>query len=161
MWQMSNYKVWCWEAAQNKRGPDWGFVARVTLESQEELERLATETTLDQYTYYVEEKDCDHHRQRCRHHVFVDTSSQNAYRSKRNMWVYNLVQIHAGVIEIECGYGGRGKKHNHIETSFLLKTLASAKITLGSWKVVVGGNFYDFETLSEGVNLSDLKNYLT
>jgi hypothetical protein len=64
------------------------------------------------------------------------------------------------MIEIECGYGGRGEAHNRAETSFLLDTFEAPGVALRDWKVLVGGNGYDYKTICEGAGLDSFRSYI-
>ena len=155
---MSAHKLWCWEAINH--GPDWVFSAHVTPESAEALERFAKQSTLQDYVHCTEEKFCHHHQQTCQHHIFIDSSNLDNFRAQRNLWVFNTVNIHKDIIEIVCGYGGRGETYNRTETSLLFDIFTSPHITLHDWKVVFGGNFYDYKTLREGSDFQSLTDYL-
>ncbi|MFN8381528.1 MAG: hypothetical protein U0V02_06295 [Anaerolineales bacterium] len=155
---MSECKLWCWEAMDH--GPDWVFSAHVTPESTEALEHFAKQSILQDYVYCAEEKFCHHHHQTCQNHIFIDSSNFDDFRSQRNLWIFNMFHIHKDIIEIVCGYGGRGGIYNRVETSLLLNIFTSPQITLHNWKVIIGGNFYDYKTLSEGKDLKSLTDYL-
>lgn len=155
---MSVHKLWCWEAMNH--GPDWVFSAQITPESAEALELFAKQSTLQDYTYCTEKNFCQYHQQTCQHHIFIDSSNFDNFRNQKNLWIFNMVHIHKDIIEIECGYGGRGEPYNRIETSLLLDIFTSLQITLHHWKVVIGGNFYDYKTLREGNGLKSLTDYL-
>ena len=155
---MSVHKLWCWEAIDH--GPDWIFWAHVTPESIKALGHFAKLSTLQDYSYCTEKKFCHHHQQTCQHHIFIDSSNFDNFRSQKNLWIFNMVHIHKDIIEIECGYGGRGEPYNRIETSLLLDIFTSQQITLHYWKVIIGGNFYDYKTLREGNDLKSLTDYL-
>ncbi len=155
---MSVHKLWCWEAIDH--GPDWVFWAQVTPESIKALENFANRSTLQDYSYYIEKELCHHHQQTCQNHIFIDTSNFDDFRSEKNLLIFNVIRIHKDTIEIVCGYGGRGETYNRIETSLLLDIFNSSQITLHYWKVIVGGNFYEYKTLHEGRDLRSLTGYL-
>ena len=156
---MSTQKLWCWEITQ--QGPDWVFWAQVTPESTKALEHFAKQAVLQEYIYCPEEKFCQHHQQTCQQHIFIDSSNVDNFHSQKNMWIFNAVHIHKDIIEIECGYGGRGETYNHIETSLLLDIFASPHITLSGWKVMTGGVFYEYKIVREGNDIKSLTDYLT
>lgn len=155
---MSVQKLWCWEITQ--QGPDWSFWAQVTPRSTEALMQFVKRSTLQGYVYCPEEKFCQHHQQVCQHHLFIDSSNFDDFRSQKNLWIFNSVDVHKDIVEITCGYGGRGETYNRIETSLLLDIFASPRITLSSWKIMTGGNFYDYKIAREGKNVKSLKDYL-
>lgn len=162
-----DYRIWCWEAAQAGHGPDWRFFAQVAPEGEADLAKIAASAELPGYAYCgLNEAYCWHHGQACLMHTFMDSSSAAAYTSnvtggrQTNLWVYNAVEIHGTIVELECGYGGRGDTHNQAETAFLLDLFARPEIVLQRWAVYAGGDGYDFRTIAEGAGVETLRSYL-
>lgn len=164
---MVERKVWCWEAAQAGYGPDWRFLAYITPGSEDKLDNIAAHTTLHGYTYYpIEGVYCQYHQQVCRCHSFIDTSNAQAYinnlksSEQKNLWVYNTIEIHRDIIEIESGYGGRGIQNNNVETSFLLDIFTTPAIVLRHWEILTGGLGYDYRLLKEGSSVDTFRAYI-
>lgn len=160
-------KLWCWEAAQAGRGPDWRLFALVAPESAGDLAQIASRATLPGYTYCgVESTYCQHHQQICQSHSFIDTANAEAYGSnlrggkQTNLWIYNAVQIHSTVIEIESGYAGRGAGHSRVETAFIVDIVTRPAITLQRWSVLAGGDGYAHQVIREGVGVASFMAYI-
>jgi hypothetical protein len=165
--QMTEPKVWCWEAARAGHGPDWRLLAVFDPQGEGTLDRLAARAALPGYTYCgAVETPCTYHQQACHTHTFVDTPNAKAYQhnlkgdEQTNLWIYNTVQIHRGVVDIECGYGGRGAGHNEVETAFLLGLITAPTLVVQHWSILAGGNGYDFRTLAEGAGADSFRAYL-
>jgi hypothetical protein len=162
---MTDHKPWCWEVGQS--GPDWFFMANVAPQSAAALAQIAAGAAPRGYTYCARpEEHCQQHQQLCSYHTFIDTSNAEAYannlagQAKKNLWIYNLIEVHGDAIKIECGYGGRGEQHSRAETAFLLHLFSAPGVTLRDWKVVAGGEGYDYKTIREGVGLDDFRSYI-
>jgi hypothetical protein len=154
---MADHRLWCWDLAQSRAGPDWLLIAHVAAEHAGALADLASRADLEGFA------PCDDGDG----HTFIDASNRAAYAgnlaggAQQNIWVYNLVRVYGDTIEVECGYGGRGESLNRAETAFLLDILAAPTITLRSWRVLAGGNGYDFRALREGDSGESLRAYLS
>lgn len=164
---MTDHKPWCWEVAPS--GPDWIFIAHVSPASAADLAQAAAAVVPQGYTFCPRDAaPCRYHQQVCSYVTFVDTSNLEAYRmnlrgdaTQKNIWIYNIIEVHRDVIEIECGYGGRGEEYNRAETAWLLAVLTTPGIVLRDWKVVAGGEGYDYKTIREGSGIDDLRRYIT
>lgn len=164
---MTNVKSWCWKPAENGNGPDWLLLAKVDPSSVEALAQRAATTTLEGYTTCADTHEyCPSHQQNCVFHSFIDTANAETYlgnlagKEKRNIWVYNLVQIHGDLIMLECGYGGRGNLYNQVETAFLLSLFSTPAISLQSWEVLAGGEGYDYATIQAGIDVDSFIAYV-
>lgn len=165
---MLQFKPWCWELLADGHGPDWFFLSEVTPSSSDAIARVISTLSLSGFTSYPQVKQyCTIHQQVCVSHAFIDTSNASMYRAnlsgteQRNIWVYDLLQFHSNVLEIECGYGGRGATYHESETAVLMELLSLADVTLLSWKVQAGGNGYDYRTIREGRDIGSLTGYLS
>ncbi|MEI7771612.1 MAG: hypothetical protein WCI67_16590 [Chloroflexales bacterium] len=162
---MADHKPWCWEVGQS--GPDWFFIACVAPGSERALAQIAVDAPLKGFTYCARaDEHCRQHQRVCSYHTFIDARNATAYinniegRAKRNIWIYNTVEVHGDTIKIECGYGGRGDDYHRVETTWLLAVFATPGVTLRDWKVVAGGEGYDDKTIRAGVGLDDFRSYI-
>lgn len=164
---MSFNRNWCWELESSKHGPDWLCVVETTPESAAHLEELISHLSLPSYRYIpVSEQYCYRHNKICSYHIFFDESHAQQMianlqgTSPSNIWIYNSIEIHNGVITIECGYGGADVYHT-IETSFLINLCNNPNIAIAQWNVCAGGMGYDYVTLKQGKNSAELQHYIT
>lgn len=164
---MAEHKVWCWEVATGRHGPDWHLYVVVTPECEDELERITAAASLNGFTPCgAEQVPCTRHGQACRTRAFVDMTSAPAYQrnirggEQSNLWVYNAVLVHRDTVEVACGYGGRGLAHNKAETAFLLTLCGAPGITVLDWSILAGGEGYDYRTLAAGVGAESFEAYL-
>ncbi len=162
---MADTKLWCWELAERGSGPDWLLTAEFDRASETILAQIATAPP--GYAACDEaEADCAPHHGRCAIRSFIDASNADDYLANlsggaaRNIWVYNLIQIHRDLLTIACGYGGRGDDYNRAETALLLHLLADPGIALRSWQVLAGGDGYDFQSVAAGADTASLSAYL-
>lgn len=154
---MDDHRLWCWEAAQAAAGPDWHFIARVSPESTVALAALAGRAAPDGFARVATTDGAQE---------FIDTSNYDDYsgnltgRQSRNIWVYNLVRFQGDTLEIQAGYGGRGEDLSRAETRLLHAILADAGVILVHWKVLAGGEGYEYRTLRLGGDGESLRAYL-
>jgi hypothetical protein len=165
---MTAMKPWCWQAAQDAKGPDWLLLAKATPSSEQALAQAAAAASIDGYTAFANSAEyCPTHQQTCSFHTFIDTTNAEAYQANlsakepRNIWIYNLIQIHRDQVMLEAGYGGRGETYNQAETEFLLRLFNTPGITLEAWQVFAGGNGYDHNLIQEGAGVDSFLAYLT
>lgn len=165
---MPPLRPWCWEPLACGGGPDWLFVAEVTSSRADALARAARAHALPGFTRCpTTHAYCPTHQRSCAFHACIDTPNADAYRANRaaarprNIWIYDHVQVHATMVEVTCGYGGRGAAYHDVETAFLRDLLSAEAISLRSWKVLAGGEGYEFRTLREGTDIASLLAYLS
>ncbi|NTU81587.1 MAG: hypothetical protein HGA45_19770 [Chloroflexales bacterium] len=154
---MDSHRPWCWEAAQTAAGPDWHFIAQVSPESTTALATLAALATPAGFTRLAPADGAQE---------LIDAGNYDTYvgnlaGAARNIWVYNLIRITGDTIEIQAGYGGRGEELSRAETQLLREILATPGMALTRWKVIAGGEGYDYRTLREGEDGESLRRYLT
>lgn len=154
---MDIHRPWCWEATQAAAGPDWHFIARVSPQSTTALATLAALATPAGFTRLAPADGAQE---------LIDASNYDTYTGNlagaaRNIWVYNLIHITGDTIEIQAGYGGRGEDLSRAETQLLHEILSTPGVALTRWKVIAGGEGYEYRTLHEGGDGESLRRYLT
>jgi hypothetical protein len=141
-----------------EKGPDWLFIAQVRPECAGDLAAIAARAAPAGFVPCADGDDAI---------TFIDADNLAAYTRNltgerpQNIWIYNMVQVRGDTVTVECGYGGRGAALNHAETAFLLDLLAAPEIALCSWRVLAGGNGYDYTALREGADAAGLRDYLS
>jgi hypothetical protein len=154
---MDSHQPWCWEAAQAAAGPDWHFIARVSPQSTAALAALAARAAPAGFVRLASAGGA----QELIDAGNYDTYAGNLAGAARNIWVYNLIRITDDTVEIQAGYGGRGDDLSRAETQLLHEILATPEVALTHWKVIAGGEGYEYRTLREGRDGESLRRYLT
>lgn len=164
---MTQLKPWCWQVAQDGKGPDWLFIAHVTPESTQALAAATADFNLTGYSLIPNVHDyCPTHQQFCHSFTLIDSSNADTYQRNlttteaHNIWIYNLLQIHGNSLTLEAGYGGRGTPYDQLETAWLLQLFRTSGIQLQTWQVMAGGNGYDYVVVQAGTYVDSFINYL-
>lgn len=158
---MAEIKPWCWQAAQDAKGPDWLLLAHVTAGSIPALVEASANLQLDGYTGLIEPHDHG-----CAAYTLIDNSNAAVYQNnlrgseQHNIWIYNLIQVYHDTVMVEAGYGGRGDAYARLETGLLVHLFVNPGITLQRWQVLAGGNGYDYSLLQGGTDAGSFLAYL-
>lgn len=153
-------REWHWAIKERNQGPDYYFRARFSADSAEALLNLVREN--QPQSYLVNAKFGVSNRRWRKHHLcLLDRHTFEKFEAAR--WWESRHSFIYGVIEVcdnELSIDNVLPATSYEETELLVAIACSPQVKWEEWKIMFGGDGYNWGCVAEGTNGEELLAYL-